>query len=369
MSEYELKIEQSERQDELSLDGDEELSEEVEEGKSPKFREYIFYVPPGKVKERIDIFLTRHLPNATRSRIRKLIEANGVTINGAVVEKPGRLVVPENKIVCMIPGERAPEIKAEDISLDIVYEDEAIILVNKPAGMVVHPAHGNFNGTLVNALLHHTQRLSLVRHASSPGILHRIDKETSGLLLVAKTNEAHHYLAMQFMQHTMEREYWAIVWGHFPETTGAIEFPIGRSKIDRKKMDVVAAGKYAYTTYTVLTDYGFMSLLKLRLKTGRTHQIRVHLSHIHHPILGDPTYGGRRIMYGSITPQYKSFIGNLLNILKRQALHAKTLGFKHPLSHEWVAFDSPLPDDIQTVLKKLKAYSNSKFGVVEKEEE
>lgn len=356
-------------QDKLLNDDEEEWNNEIEPT-APRYREHIFHVPPGKSKERLDIFLTRHIPNATRSRVQKLIDAHGVTINGIVIEKSGRLVVPEDRIVCTIPREAAPKMEAEDIPLNIVYEDDVIIVVNKPAGMVVHPAHGNYHGTLVNALLHHSQRLSQVRAASSPGILHRIDKETSGLLLVAKTNEAHHYLASQFMNHTIEREYWAIVWGRFPDSTGFIEQPVGRSKSDRKKMDVISTGKYAFTTYAVLADYGFMSLVKLKLKTGRTHQIRVHMSHLHHPILGDPTYGGRRIMYGNITAHYKSFIGNLLNILKRQALHAKTLGFIHPLSQELVAFDSAIPDDMQAVLTKLKMYGKARFGnVVEEEEE
>ena len=351
---------------ETHFDDDEEEATEDGEPKGPKYREHVLYAPPGKSKERVDIFLTRHLANATRSKIQKLIEAHYVTINGEVVKKPGRIVVPNDRIVAIIPRAPAPQIRPENIPLDIVYEDASVLIVNKPAGMVVHPAFGNYHGTLVNALLAHAERLSQVRGQSSPGILHRIDKGTSGLLVVAKTNEAHHFIASQFRKHTIEREYWAITWGRFDSRTGFVELPIGRNKIDRKKMDIVATGKYAYTSYESLTDYGFMSLVKLRLKTGRTHQIRVHLSHLHHPILGDPTYGGRRIMYGSITPQYKSFIGNLLNNLNHQALHAKTLGFVHPASHEFVAFEAPLPSDMQAILTKLKNYT--RFGTDELEE-
>ncbi len=329
----------------------------------PSFRTHSYLVPGGKSKERIDLFLTRHLPNATRTRVQKLIESGGVTVDDVPVLKPSFTVLPGQLILCTIPKPPAPDLLPEDIPLDIVYEDDAVLIVNKPPGMVVHPAHGNYTGTLVNALLHHASALSSVRRETySPGILHRIDKGTSGLLAVAKTDEAHHYVASQFAAHTIEREYWAVVWGSFDASTGVIEMPVGRSPSDRKKMDVVPGGKYAYTTYAVLADYGFMSLVKLRLKTGRTHQIRVHMKHIRHPIFGDPTYGGRRIVYGNITPEYKSLIGILLSLCPRQALHAKTLGFRHPRSHDWVAFDSHLPRDMTLVLERLKEYVKRRGG-------
>lgn len=343
-----------------ALEADEELPDpEDASPDAPTYREYVFFAPPGKTKERIDLFLTRHLPHATRTRVQKLIDGHFVTINNEVVKKAGRLVVPDDKIVAVIPREPAPEIIPQDIPLDIVYEDDAILIVNKRAGMVVHPAHGNYRNTLVNALLHHANQLSHVRESSSPGILHRIDKLTSGLLVVAKTNAAHVFLANHFKKHTIEREYWAIAWGSFPDRAGVIELPLGRHPVDRKRITVVRNGKYAHTSYQVLADYGFMSLIKLRLKTGRTHQIRVHLSHLHHPILGDPVYFGRRIMYGNISADFKGFVHNLLGILHRQALHAKTLGFIHPSTLEWVSFDSPIPTDMQAVLLKLKRYCNT----------
>lgn len=352
------------------LPDEEDLSDDDEDGsgenappESPRFRQHAFLVPAGKSKERLDIFLTRHLPNATRTRVQKLIEGGGVIVDDLPVLKPSFTILPGQVIVCTIPKPPAPDLLPEDIPLDIVYEDDAILIVNKPAGMVVHPAHANYTGTLVNALLHHAKSLSTVRNETySPGILHRIDKGTSGLLAVAKTDEAHHYVASQFVAHSIEREYWAVVWGSFDASSGVIEMPVGRSRSDRKKMDVIPGGKYAHTTYSVLADYGFMSLVKLRLKTGRTHQIRVHMRHIRHPIFGDPTYGGRRIVYGNITAEYKALIQTLLSLCTRQALHAKTLGFKHPRSHEWVAFDSHLPRDITMVLERLKDYVKRRGG-------
>jgi 23S rRNA pseudouridine1911/1915/1917 synthase len=228
-------------------------------------------------------------------------------------------------------------------------------VVNKPAGMVAHPAYANYTGTLVNALLHHTKNLSRVNESSRVGIVHRIDKDTSGLLLIAKDDFTHSKLALQFSKHTIEREYQAVCWGKFSEIKGEIVTKITRSKSDRKKFSISQTeGKDAITLYEVIEEFEFASLLKLRLKTGRTHQIRVHLSGIGKPIFGDRTYGGDKIVYRSDLPQMKSRINNLLQIIKRQALHAKTLGFIHPIKKEFLKFDSELPDDFKDLLKLLK---------------
>ena len=313
-----------------------------------------FDVPPGQKKERIDLYLSAHIENATRSKVQKLIEANLVKVNCKFV-KPSYKVLPNDIIEAVIPiSPRPEETEPEDIPLNIVYEDGHLIIVNKPAGMVAHPAYSNYTGTLVNALLHHTKKLSEFNEPGRPGIVHRIDKDTSGLLVVAKDEWTHAQLAKQFSKHTIEREYWTVVWGKFKERKGEIDTFITRSKKDRKKFTAsVSEGKHAVTLYEVLEEYEFASLLKINLKTGRTHQIRVHLSSINHPVFGDPTYGGREIVYGSNLPKMVSRTKNLLEIMPRQALHAKTLGFVHPHKKEFVRFDSELPEDMKNLLEAL----------------
>ena len=311
-------------------------------------------ITEGKEKERIDVFLQSSIEHSTRSKVQKLIKAGYVLVNGKET-KANYKVVPGDVIDVTIPISPRPENnEPEDIPLDIIYEDEYLIVVNKPAGMVVHPAFGNYTGTLVNAILHHTKKLSNVNEPGRPGIVHRIDKETSGLLLIAKDDWTHAQLAKQFARHTTEREYWAICWGLFKEPKGEIISNITRSKKDRKVFTTSdSEGKTAHTNYEVLQEFEFASLLKLNLKTGRTHQIRVHLSSINHPIFGDPTYGGRKIVYGSALPKMKNRVDNLLKIMTRQALHAKTLGFVHPHTKEKVLFDSELPEDFKELMKLL----------------
>ncbi len=256
----------------------------------------------------------------------------------------------------MIIPTSAPPDKAvpEDIPLNVVFEDEHLIVVNKPAGMVTHPGHGNWTGTLANALLFHCNRLSTINDPRvRPGIVHRLDKDTSGLIVAAKDDVTHASLARQFFDHTIDREYWAIVWGKLSTPRGMIEADLGRSKSDRKKFAVVEEGKFAATEYEVLKEFRYLSLVRLKLHTGRTHQIRVHLSHIGHPVFGDPTYHGRRINYGEPTPKFRQEVTNLLKIIDRQALHAKTLGFIHPVTKAHLHFDSELPDDFESVLKQI----------------
>ncbi|MCH7972945.1 MAG: RluA family pseudouridine synthase [Bacteroidetes bacterium] len=317
-------------------------------------KKYEFLIPEGKQKERLDVFLTNSVENTTRSKVQKLIESKNVTVNGKFV-KASYLVQPNDVIIATHPITPRPEkVEPEDIPLNIVYEDEYFLIINKPAGMVTHPAYANYTGTLVNALLYHSNKLSNINEEFRPGIVHRIDKETSGLLVVAKDDWTHAKLAEQFSKHTTEREYWAIAWGIFKERKGEINQNIARSKKDRKKFThSQTEGKTATTLYDVITEYDFTSLVKLNLKTGRTHQIRVHLSYINHPVFGDPTYGGRELVCGSSLPKIKNRLHNLLKIMPRQALHAKTLGFIHPKKNEFVMFDSELPEDMKTLISKL----------------
>ncbi|MGD8306316.1 MAG: RluA family pseudouridine synthase [Ignavibacteria bacterium] len=324
-----------------------------------KEKKYRFEVPEGKQKERIDTFLTNSVENATRSKVQKMIDASLVTINGKPV-KSNYKIKPNDIIKAIQPVSPRPEhVEPEKIKLDILYEDEYLLVVNKPAGMVAHPAYSNYTGTLVNALLYHTENLSDVNEPGRPGIVHRIDKDTSGLLVVAKDDWIHAKLAEQFSKHSAEREYVAVCWGKFNKSSGTIDTLITRSKRDRKKFTVSEIeGKQAITLYKVAEEFEFTSIVKLKLKTGRTHQIRVHLSSIGKPVFGDETYGGRQIRYGSNLPGIKKRVNNLLEIMPRQALHAKTLGFVHPKLKEKMHFDSELPDDMQLLISKLKMLSS-----------
>lgn len=262
-------------------------------------------------------------------------------------------IKPHDVIDVTLPIPEKVEMKAEDIPLHIVYEDADILVINKPAGMVVHPAYSNWTGTMVNALLHHVQDLSGINGELRPGIVHRIDKDTSGLLLVAKHDKAHRFLSNLFKSHSIEREYWAIVWGKLKKKKGTIETLIGRSPKDRKKFAVVKEGKTAITHYEMIAVYDYLSLVKLHLETGRTHQIRVHMAHLGHPVFGDKTYGGDNPNLAGNSKKIKQAV-NLLEKMPRQALHAKTLGFVHPTTRKIVKFDSKLPDDFNDVLKNLK---------------
>lgn len=312
-------------------------------------------VSGGKKKERIDTYLTNSIENSTRTKIQRLIKAELVTVNGKTT-KANYLVEPGDVIDVIIPVSPRPEnAEPEEIPVDIVYEDEFLMIINKPAGMVVHPSLGNYTGTLVNALLHHTAKLSEMNEPGRPGIVHRIDKDTSGLLLVAKDEWTHAQLAKQFADHSLDREYWAVCWGIFKEPKGEVVGNIARSKKDRKIFSVSTdEGKHAHTFYELVEEFEFASLMKLKLKTGRTHQIRVHMSYLKHPIFGDLTYGGRKIVYGLNLPKMKSRVDNLLKIMPRQALHARTLGFYHPHKKERVFFESDLPDDMKKLIDNLK---------------
>lgn len=314
-------------------------------------------VPPGKKKERLDVFLTNQVENATRNKVQRAIEEGTVLVNG----KPARSshkVSPGEVIHLTLPKSPPQEAQAEKIPLTIVYEDDHLLVVNKPAGMVTHPAYGNYTGTLVNALLYHCNHLSTLNDPTRPGIVHRLDKDTSGLMVVAKTDAVHAALARQFAGRTITREYQAIVWGRLKPPKGVIETLLGRSKSDRKKMAVVKEGKHAITEYAVVQQFEYLSLVRLKLRTGRTHQIRVHLAHINHPVFGDPTYNGRHLVWGPGTPGQKAQVQRLLKIVTRQALHAKTIGFIHPVIKQPLFFDSDLPPDMEECLTILGEVSS-----------
>jgi 23S rRNA pseudouridine1911/1915/1917 synthase len=321
-------------------------------------------VDRGQKKERLDKFLTHQVENLTRSKIQELISDGYVSINNKLA-KSSHQISPDEQIQIILPIKNHElSNKPENIPLDIIYEDEYLLVVNKPAGMVTHPAFGNYSGTLVNALLFHSQSLSSSSDGQRPGIVHRLDKGTSGLLVIAKNDFIHHKLSLQFLDRLVEKEYHAIVWGVFSDKnkyakTGSIETFLNRSKKDRKKITVSDVGKNAITYYEVLQEFDNFSHIKLLIKTGRTHQIRVHLSHINHPVFGDPDYSGRRIVYGNPTSKYKAFIENLLELTPYQLLHSKSIGFIHPVTHQKVRFDSELPDNFQNVLHKIKKWTNS----------
>jgi 23S rRNA pseudouridine1911/1915/1917 synthase len=316
-------------------------------------------VPPKQSKERLDVYLTHQVENATRNKVQQAIEAGLVLVNGRRV-KPSHAVAPGEVLDITLSRPPRTEAVPENIPLDIVYEDDQLLIVNKAAGMVTHPAYGNYTGTLVNALLHYCNALSTVNTALRPGIVHRLDKETTGLMVVAKNDVAHQLLAKQFSKRTIDREYWAIVWGRFKERKGTIEASLGRSKRDRKKVTVTKDGKHAVTEYEVLKEFEFLSLVRLKLKTGRTHQIRVHLAHIGHPVFGDPTYAGRSNTWGGLDGKRAQQAANLLKLILRQALHAKTIGFVHPTSQKEVKFDSELPQDMNDVLGQLTGSEGSR---------
>lgn len=315
--------------------------------------QFDIHVPPGKKKERLDVFLTNHVENATRNKVQRAIRDGTVLVDGERV-RSSHSVAPGEVIRVTLPGSPPQRAVAENIPLEIAYEDNDLIVVNKAAGMVTHPAYGNHSGTLVNALLHHCGNLSSSGDPGRPGIVHRLDKETSGLMVVAKNEVAHAKLARQFAGRTIKREYQAVVWGRFTGQSGLIEADLGRSRSDRKKMAVIAGGKPAATEYSVLEQFAYLTLLRLRLRTGRTHQIRVHLAHIHHPVFGDPTYNGRHIVAGPGSPRHKAEVQRLLKLMPRQALHAKTIGFVHPSTGKELFFDSPLPRDMESVLATLR---------------
>lgn len=330
------------------------------------YEHHSFVAAKGQEPLRVDKFLMNFIESATRNKIQQAAKDGHVWVNGAAV-KQNYKVKPEDEVKVLF--EHPPHeflLVPEDIPLDIVYEDDSLLVVNKPAGMVVHPGHGNYSGTLINALLHHTQHLAGVETElpqnsnERPGLVHRIDKDTSGLLVVAKTETAMTHLAKQFFDKTSEREYVALVWGDVKDESGTVEGNIARNPKNRLQMQVFPEGdegKDAVTHYSVLERLGYVTLVSCQLETGRTHQIRVHMKYIGHTLFNDERYGGDRILKGTTFTKYKQFVDNAFKILPRQALHAKTLGFVHPETGEKMRFDSEIPDDMAACIEKWRHYA------------
>lgn len=327
------------------------------EKENPTRTEYLLEVPEGQhTNIRLDKYITSFVQNATRNKVQKAIKDGMVMVNGRK-EKSSYIMQSGDKIEIILPKPPPQKAKPEKMDLDIVFEDDDLLVVNKPSDMVVHPAFGNWTGTLVNGLLYHTgKNLSNAdKETLRPGIVHRLDKDTSGLLVVAKNEETHRKLALQFAKKAAERTYWAVVWGNPPEN-GTIEGNIGRSPRDRKVMTVrpEGVGKKAITHFKKIESFDHLALLEIQLETGRTHQIRVHMQHEGYFVFGDTTYGGDRVRYGPNTGSRKAMYNNLFAALERQALHAKTLGFVHPSTGKFVEFNSKLPNDFQFLLEKLR---------------
>lgn len=334
---------------------------EIEEIEEELFEHFRFEVPKGQLLLRIDKFLMNLIPNATRNKIQNAASAGDIYVNDVPVKSNYR-VKPLDVVRIMLshpPFEN--RVDPENIPLNIVYEDATLLLINKPADFVVHPGHGNYTGTLVNALAYHFENLPM-NSSERPGLVHRIDKDTTGLLVIAKTEAAMTHLAKQFEAKTTEREYMALVWGTVKDDEGTIEGNIARHVKDRMQMAVFedpTIGKPAVTHYKVLERFGYVTLVSCILETGRTHQIRVHMKHIGHPLFNDARYGGDLILKGTTFTKYKQFIDNCFKILPRQALHAKTLGFIHPTTGEMMRFDTELPQDMQDCIEKWRNYSKS----------
>ena len=335
----------------------EEHSNEIENDEL--YEHYRFTASEGQVPLRVDKFLMNFVENATRNKVQQAAKAGNVLVNDKPVKSNYK--VKPNDVVRVVLAHPPHEnlLVAEDIPLDIIYEDDVVIVVNKPAGMVVHPGHGNYSGTLVNGLIHHIENLP-TNSNERPGLVHRIDKDTSGLLVVAKTEYAMAHLSKQFFDKTTERLYYALVWGYFEEDEGTVEGHVGRSFKNRLQMDVFPDGEFgkpAVTHFKVLERLTYVTLVQCQLETGRTHQIRAHFKHIGHTLFNDERYGGDDILKGTTFTKYKQFVQNCFKTLPRQALHAKTLGFEHPTTGKFMRFEAPIPEDISACLEKWRTYS------------
>lgn len=325
------------------------------------YEHFKFEVPKGQASLRIDKYLMGLIQNATRNKIQTAATEGNIFVNDATVKSNYKVKAFDVVRVMLTHPPYENHIIPENIPLNIVYEDDTLLLINKVPGMVVHPGHGNYTGTLVHALAYHFDNLPM-NSSERPGLVHRIDKDTSGLLVIAKTEAAMTHLAKQFEAKSSEREYVALVWGNVTEEAGTIEGNLARHLKDRMQMAVFAdpeIGKPAVTHYKVLERFGYVTLISCQLETGRTHQIRAHLKHIGHPLFNDERYGGHLILKGTTFTKYKQFIDNCFKILPRQALHAKTLGFVHPTTGEMMRFDTELPQDFQDCIEKWRGYSKS----------
>lgn len=329
------------------------------------YEHYRFVAGAGQIPLRVDKFLMNFVENATRNKIQQAAKNGSVFVNDVPVKSNHK--VKPNDVVRVLFAHPPYEnlLTPEDIPLDIVYEDDVLLVVNKPAGMVVHPGHGNYSGTLINALIYHFDNLPN-NSSNRPGLVHRIDKNTSGLLVIAKTEQAMTHLAKQFFDKTSEREYVAIVWGNVEEDKGSIEGNIGRHPKNRLQNtvfdgDEAYKGKPAVTHYKVMERLGYVTLVSCKLETGRTHQIRVHMKYIGHTLFNDERYGGEKILKGTTFTKYKQFVENCFKILPRQALHARTLGFKHPVTGEKMHFETQIPEDMQQCVERWRNYAKNQL--------
>ena len=336
-------------------------------GRDDLYEHFRFVADKGQSPLRVDKYLMNKVENATRSRIQKSAKEGNIFVNDIIVKSNYK--VKANDVVTVLFEHPPYEmlLTPEDLPIDIVYEDDALLVINKAAGMVVHPGHGNYSGTLINALAFHFDNLPN-NSSDRPGLVHRIDKDTTGLLVVAKTEEAMAHLSKQFFNKTTEREYVAIAWGAMQEEHGTIEGHIGRHPKNRLQntvylhQDDLEKGKPAVTHYKVLEHLGYVTLVSCKLETGRTHQIRVHMKHIGHTLFNDERYGGSAILKGTTFSKYKQFVDNCFKVLPRQALHAKTLGFIHPTTNEFMRFEAPIPEDMEACLYKWRNYSKNSIS-------
>lgn len=342
---------------------EEEEQDDLEQGEE-LYEHYRFKADPGQEVLRIDKFLMDRLPNTSRSKIQNAAKNGTILVNKLAV-KQNYKIKPNDEVSIVLPYPvREIELIPQDIPIDVVYEDDEVLIVNKSPNMVVHPGYGNYTGTLVNALVYHFENLPErdENYFGRPGLVHRLDKHTTGIMVIAKTEHALTHLAKQFFDRTTERCYNALVWGDVKEDAGRIEGHIGRSLKNRKLMTVFPEGdlgKHAVTHYKVLKRFGLVTLVECKLETGRTHQIRVHMKHLGHPLFYDLEYGGDQLVKGMGSQKYKGFIDNCFALLSGQALHAKNLGFMHPKTQEKMFFDSELPDNFLEVLRKWEKYDSS----------
>jgi len=323
---------------------------------------FAFNIDVGQEPIRIDKFLMNRIENATRNKIQKAAKEGSIRVNDIIVKSSYKVKKGDKIRILFTHPPYENLLTPEKIDLDIKYEDDSIIIINKKSGIVVHPGHGNYSGTLINGLLYHFDNLPN-NSSNRPGLVHRIDKDTSGLLVIAKTEKSMTNLAKQFFKKSVEREYLALVWGDLKNDEGEINAPIGRNPKNRLQMIVyedLEGGKEAITNYKVIERFGYVTLVSCKLKTGRTHQIRVHMKYIGHTLFNDERYGGNKILKGTVYSKYKQFVENCFHMLPRQALHARTLGFSHPKTKENIMFDSEIPDDMNSVIEKWRYYSKHK---------
>ncbi len=349
----------------MSQDSDSQVDQaEPNENNDELFEHHHIIADVGQELLRIDKFLMQRLPNVSRNRLQSIAKTGNILVNGNPVKSNYKVKAKDDISIVLPYPVRENKLVPENIPIDIVYEDDDMVLVNKPANMVVHPGFGNYTGTLLNAIVYHFDSLPQREdYFGRPGLVHRLDKHTTGLLVIAKTEHALTHLAKQFFDRTSERRYYALVWGDVKEDEGTITGHIGRSKKNRKVFTVYEEddeyGKHAVTHYKVIERFRYVTLVECKLETGRTHQIRVHFKHIGHPLFHDLEYDGDKILKGTTFTKYKQFIDNCFKLLPGQALHAKTLGLTHPVTGEWVHFDSELPEGYLKLLEKWRTYSRN----------